>query len=319
MAGALRDPVGPGGGYAAGSDPVASRLFGQSGPVARALRAFLDLMFPARCEACGADLSGAPNHFICRECFQLIRRIGDPACRRCGAPIDKDLRYDRADGCPRCRGNPMECSEVVAAAAYDPPLRDIILAFKFGGGLHVGELLSELLVCRIIETGLAAGCAAIVPVPVTRATFRRRGFNQAEELARAVGRRLGIPVRTGWLEKSRETPPQATLPAAERRRNLRGAFRVPDPRAVRGAMILLVDDVTTTGATLSECAAVLLAAGATGVRGAAVARTPDMRYPDIHVCPDQTGPKDVGAGADVSGTNPPGSAGEGAGGGAGGA
>ncbi len=274
------------------ADPVAGRLFGPSGRAAHAFRAFLDLMFPAHCEVCGADLSSAPNHFICFACFSLIKRISDPACTRCGAPIHAGIYCDPIDGCPQCRGNTMKCSKVVAAAVYEPPLRNIVLAIKFGGRLYVGRLLSELLVNRILETGLDAGCTAVVPVPVTPATFRSRGFNQAEELARAAGRRLGIPVRPGWLKKVRETPPQATLPAAERRMNLRGAFRVPDPRSVRGTRILLVDDVTTTGATMSECAAALLAAGAADVCGAVVARAMDPWRDDDYCRAEERGHAD---------------------------
>ena len=258
-------------------DPLLACLFGPKRLPARMLQAALDLMFPARCEVCGVCLAGEPNPVICRACFSRIKRI-TTACRRCGAPTRAPLAP--RETCPECKTHPPRwCSAVGAAAIYEEPLRSIILSFKFGRNLYLEGLLAELLTARVRDLHLAAGCNAIVPVPITRATFRDRGFNQAEMIARYAGRSLGLPVRASWLEKIRETSPQAKLPASRRRANLAGAFRAPDPRAVRGKRILLVDDVLTTGATLSECAATLKAAGAAELRGAVVARAVETLWP----------------------------------------
>jgi len=116
------------------------------------------------------------------------------------------------------------------------------------------------------------GITAVVPVPLSREQQRRRGFNQSERLAIELGSRLGLPVFAWMLQRIRDTPPQVRLSARERARNVRGAFQAAGRDSVADQVVLLVDDVLTTGATLNECARVLKRAGAADVYGITMAR-----------------------------------------------
>jgi predicted amidophosphoribosyltransferase len=156
-------------------------------------------------------------------------------------------------------------------------MRAVLLGLKFGGGVQAVPFLGQLLALRLRSTGLVEGFGgpvALVPVPLARADFARRGFNQAEEFARQAARRLGLKVDARLLRKLRPTPPQATLDHTARAENLKGAFAAPAARAARYARggVVLVDDVMTTGATAVECARTLRAAGVGCVRVAVIAR-----------------------------------------------
>ena len=147
----------------------------------------------------------------------------------------------------------------------------MVHALKFGRLDFLGSHLADEIWHRLGSQLRVA--EAIVPVPLHWRRQTARGYNQAERLARPLARRLGRPLVTP-LRRTRATPPQTRLERARRRANLRRAFRCRRPSAVRGRAILLVDDVTTTGATLAEAAAALRRAGASSVTALAAARTP---------------------------------------------
>lgn len=160
----------------------------------------------------------------------------------------------------------------MAVARYEGTARRVVHALKFRGhdilGSHAGLLMSQAARARGLEQGLEA----VVPVPSTARRNRDRGYDPGALLACEVARRLGVRFRP-LLSRVRETPPQSRFPAAERRRNVRGAF-IASPHA-RGARLLLVDDVMTTGATAFEAARTLRHAGATRVDLLLLARTPE--------------------------------------------
>jgi len=186
--------------------------------------------------------------------------------------------------CARCRRVAATLT-IRAVGPYEGRLRDVVHVFKYEGRRSLAGTLAALI--RDQASDVLASADAVVPVPLHGARRRRRGFNQARDLAGG----LGLPVLDA-LRRSRPTPPQAELTAAARRRNVRGAFALaPAPRwhgvgwrasrharlarmasAVYGRVVVLVDDVVTTGATLEACAAVLRAAGAADVRAVTVAR-----------------------------------------------
>jgi ComF family protein len=148
-------------------------------------------------------------------------------------------------------------------------VREAIHAFKFNGKAPLARPLAALIVERC-AAAVPAGVSALVPVPLPRARERERGYNQASLLAERIADGCGVPVRGRWLVRLRDTPAQSDLTAAERRANVRHAFGASS--AVRGAHVVIVDDVLTTGATVAECARVLRAAGAGAVGVLTVAR-----------------------------------------------
>lgn len=220
-------------------------------------QAVLDLLFPPRCQVCGAP-DGFP---LCGKCWRSFPRLSAPVCQVCGRPLrgPPDLVFT----CVRCRHR-RDPVRVRAFGRYEGRLRDAVHALKYRGRLALAEPLGRGLAEVVAADPVLSSADAAVPVPLHPRRHARRGFNQAEELARYLGR----PVRTA-LVRVRDTPSQTELDEDERRRNVRGAFAVRG--SVRGLRVVLVDDVVTTGSTLAECAAVLRAAGAAHVGAVAVA------------------------------------------------
>jgi len=238
------------------------------------LVAALDLLFPPHCCSCGAPLPSATNTALCRGCAERIKWLGADRCARCGAGVGEGEGVVRE--CPSCRAHAPAFVQAACAVAHymAGPLRDLLLGLKFGARQHLARPLGQLLAQRIGDTGLATPGTLLVPAPLTRRALRRRGFNQAEEIAATVARCLGLPLETRLLRKVRNTAPQATLSHEQRRTNLKGAFVCAPRLAARckGRPVLLIDDVITTCGTASECARTLAAAGIGEVRAAAIAR-----------------------------------------------
>lgn len=157
-----------------------------------------------------------------------------------------------------------------SVALFEGRLRHAIHALKYQRMAALGEPLGEAL--ARFWTQSPAPADVVVPVPLHSCRERERGYNQAALLAGPLGRAVGVPVRPHALQRVRATAAQVSLNAAERMANVAGAFRCNDP-ALRGANVLLIDDVCTTGATLEACADALLSAGARAVRGLTLART----------------------------------------------
>ena len=232
----------------------------------RWLRLCLDLAFPAVCEACGTALAPGHPSCLCPRCVAVVGPAEEKLCERCGAPA-----YE-ASSCAGCCRYPPAFTSARAAGWYvaGSPLAAAVQSLKYRRRRNVAGALGALLAERYPFTD----DALLVPVPLHPARLRARGFNQALLLARALGRRLDLPIAPRVLSRRRATRAQPGLDAAERRRNLRAAFRVRVPGAVEGRRVVLVDDVLTTGATADACARVLLAAGAVRVDVYTVARAP---------------------------------------------
>jgi len=254
--------------------PPAKPATGLVSCVGGAAAAALELIFPSHCAACQEPLERHGNRYLCLPCARKIRWIGTDRCRRCGDAVG--IGSGVVENCPGCRTHPPAFIKASCAVAKygDGPLRDLVLGLKFGARLHLTQFFAQMLAERIKVTELSSAKTLLVPVPVTRKTFFSRHFNQAEEIALCVGRRLNVKVETRLLQKVRGTPPQAMLNVGQRRLNLNGAFACNPRVALKysGCTILLLDDVMTTGSTISECARTLNAAGFTHINAAAVAR-----------------------------------------------
>lgn len=223
------------------------------------------LPLPAECAVC----RGWGRTRLCAAC--LARHTDDaPRCRRCAIALPPG-----PDTCGRCLRDPPPFERCIAAFDYAPPWDHQIARFKFHAALDLGGVFADRLVAAI---GAAASppVELILPVPLAEARLRERGYNQAWELARRIGRRLRVPADAALLLRMRETPHQLALPIEQRAGNVRGAFAVePRRRAeLAGRHVALVDDVMTTGATLAEAARVLRAAGAASLQAWVLARTP---------------------------------------------
>jgi ComF family protein len=224
---------------------------------------------------------------VCRACWASIRRFAPPVCGACGDPLPPELAASPAAAgrdpasarCRACRRAPPLVAASRAVGPYEGRLRDIIHAFKYDRRRTLARPLAALM--REAGRDVLGGAGAAVPVPLHWFRRRRRGFNQAALLASG----LGLPVCRA-LRRSRRTRAQAGLAAGERRLNVAGAFslawryRRPGlwpfagraPRRLDGLVVVLVDDVSTTGATRDACARVLLDAGVREVRALTVAR-----------------------------------------------
>lgn len=240
---------------------------GPGRPPAGLGRAFLEFLFPeGGCAICGGALPVrvAWEPEACPDCLAEIftPEIGGPG------PI---AAYPfPAEDPARCGGF---LDGVVAGGFYGGALERAVLRLKKVPDRRLARLLARLLTERMVEDGVSGPWEAVVPVPLHPDRQRRRGYNQAEVLARELASRLGRPLRADLCERVRPTPLQSGLDRETRLRNVAGAFRVPlGTRMVRGLRVLVVDDVVTTGATASDAARALKEAGATVVWCAAVAR-----------------------------------------------
>ncbi|HSA88651.1 MAG TPA: ComF family protein [Burkholderiales bacterium] len=211
-------------------------------------------MFGGTCFLC----RGGARALLCAACDADLPRLAGARCPRCA------LDSPRGEVCGRCLSDAPHYDATVAALAYEFPADALVHALKFRGELALAGVLGALLCEKISDLEIDH----VIPVPLSATRLRERGYNHAAEIARhLVPRKLDLAL----CERSRDTPPQMELPLAERRRNVRGAFRCT--RALAGASVAVVDDVMTTGATLDEVARALKAAGAARVVNWVVART----------------------------------------------
>jgi len=212
------------------------------------------LLFGGSCFVC----RGASRELLCEACREELPRLGDELCPRCALPSPG------AAVCGRCLSEPPAYDATTAALAYDFPADTLVHALKFRGELALAPLLGSLLSASIASWSVDR----VIPVPLSTARLRGRGYNQAVEIARHLARGkldVDVCVRHG------DAVPQTELPWDERRRNVRGAFGCR--RGLAGATVAVVDDVMTTGATLDELALTLKRAGAARVVNWVVART----------------------------------------------
>jgi predicted amidophosphoribosyltransferase len=213
----------------------------------------LDLLFPRRCVVCTV-----PGATLCPRCTISLPRISEPLCARCGAPVAWPV-----ERCRECSGRRLAFASARAGVEYDAAVRALVSAWKEHGLRRLASLAAT-----IVEEVVSPPAAHLITfVPPDGDRSLKRGHHPPERLARELGCLWSLPVRS-LLGRTRPLAPQRGLARAERRRNVRGAFRA---RRVRGP-ILLVDDVYTTGSTVAAAASALRAAGASRVEVITFAR-----------------------------------------------
>ncbi|MQA30261.1 MAG: ComF family protein [Luteitalea sp.] len=211
---------------------------------------------------------------MCGACWQSILPLTPPLCDLCGDPLP-GMALGR---CPRCRRSPQAVDRARAIGPYEGTLRDVIHALKYDARRSLARPLARLL--RERGADVLAGADAVIPVPLHSSRRRERGFNQAADIARHIAAGGATSDLTDYrlpivhaLRRVRATAPQAGLSAGRRHSNVRDAFAVTAAcQGARGRIVVLVDDVSTTGATLDVCARTLKAAGVAEVRALTAAR-----------------------------------------------
>ncbi len=227
----------------------------------------LDLLFPPQCAGCHKK-----GTIFCSTCMATIQLLDPPFCQSCGT----SLSTAASSLCWRCSRYPLGLSKLRVLSVYQEPLRSCIRAFKYDGITRLAEPLGHMLAYGYRYYDLTADM--IIPVPLHAERQKARGYNHATLLAQHCARTVNVPVRNDILIRHRATPAQAGLTGRERSRNVAGAFTCMPQFAtglLAGRTIGIIDDVTTTGATLAACAAPLFAAGARTVWGLVLARPQD--------------------------------------------
>lgn len=229
----------------------------------------LAVVYPEVCQLCHDETARPEDGYVGAACLAQLKPIEAPFCRKCGQPFDGEIAGDFE--CTNCRemGLKFECARGVMRGTEE--MLTAIHRFKYQQALWLEPLFRRLFAEVAVEQIRLWRGDCLVPVPLHPVRFRERGFNQAETLCRNLSQDVALPVVSRAVKRIRVTRTQALLSRGERLANMRGAF-APAKMNLNGKRVVLVDDVLTTGATTSECAAACLKAGASAVCVWALAR-----------------------------------------------
>jgi len=240
-----------------------------------ALRHVANFLYPPRCAVCGDRFGLEAARRVCERCLSRVEKIAPPICSICGAPMESSMRG--AEECASCADHRPHFAHARAVARYRPSaesdrrsLPSLIRRHKYGLDQSLHNALAEFLGDELPYS--ADDFDVVMPVPLHPRRLWWRGFNQAALLAMTIARRLDQPTDLKSLVRTKMTTPQTSQDHDSRHRNVRRAFAVAHPARIKGRRVLLIDDVMTTGATVDECARVLMAAGAARVDVLTLAR-----------------------------------------------
>jgi competence protein ComFC len=246
---------------------VTDRLRARAAALARHVEL---LVFPSFCRLCSRPLGRPGERLVCGECLAELAPRRGPVCLCCG-------RFFEGAGqdhlCGRCLDRTPPYTIHRSCGRYGGVLKDLILLFKYGRASVLSRPLARFAAAAMGgEDGLWRGADLIIPVPLHPKRKRERGFNQSQALAKDLAKIMGLRVLDGCLVKVRNVPPQTSLEADGREENVRGAYAVRRAPRIEGRVLILVDDVFTTGSTLRECSLAVKQAGAREVRGLTLAQ-----------------------------------------------
>jgi len=244
-----------------------------------ALDSLTSVILPSDCRVCGLPLAGFTLLPVCESCWNELPAQAGPLCVRCGEALSFEPLEGDSTLCRPCRAVPPDFDKALAHGVYDDKLRKLLHLLKYDGIEGLAKRLGALVADVLLAVEGLPNDVVVVPVPLFAKKRKSRGFNQAEVLARSTAQALRrrrpeirIKLAAALLRRQRATESQAGLTPHQRRENVRGAFFVPRPEAVRGRHVLLIDDIYTTGATARACSKELRRAGAATVWVATVAR-----------------------------------------------
>ncbi len=226
------------------------------------IRQILDLFLPPRCSLCGSDSGDFVSPLLCEECHLSFRPFRAEICGGCFRPADPDRSL-----CIRCR-KAYPFRRMVVGFIYEGRMVEAIAHLKYRNLPRLADPLADLLA----PTCAPLSADGVTAVPLHPSRFRERGYNQSLLIAAVLARRLGLPLLPMALVRIRPTPPQVGLTGSEREENVAGAFEAPSSDRIAERRLILVDDVFTTGATISNAASALRAAGTKEVIPCALAR-----------------------------------------------
>ena len=236
----------------------------------KGLLGLLHLFFPKECVHCGRLLNSRNREYLCPACRQMIYLISDSICDRCGRPLEGEIIPPVE--CSSCREDPPSFCRARSSFLLAGAGKSLVLTYKYSRNPYLSDPAINWLFTAGEESYDWSDYDRIIPVPLHPRKSRERGFNQSGLLAAGLSRRTGINLSRGGLIRTRYTGTQTRLSRKERRENVRGAFRVTGRAGFERKTLLLIDDVYTTGATVSECARALMKAGAERVDVLTLAR-----------------------------------------------
>lgn len=226
----------------------------------------LDILFPPFCNVCKKK---TVNRFLlCNCCLTIVRKITSPLCTVCGLPFE--VREGQDHKCSACLKSLFTFSSARSIAEYDVPVMTLLHKLKYNYDTSVDKSL-----LKIAETFDFSGyeeCELILPIPLYVSRLKQRGVNQAFHLAKLFFENRGEDIHNNILVRVNNTVSQTSLSGSERKKNVKGAFKVKNTEVIENKRICLVDDVFTTGATVNECSRCLMSAGAAEVRVLTFAR-----------------------------------------------
>lgn len=222
----------------------------------RFLHIFLEYLYPRRCPICH-EIIGVKNTYICMECTNKLEVIKEPRCKKCSKPIESKTR----EYCLDCSNKQLHYDRGYALWVYKKGIKESIYAFKYQNRKEYAHYYTMELLKYYGSTLEKLQLDVVMPIPISRKKKIKRGFNQAELIAKPIAKALGVQIDTKTLIRIKDTTPQKKLNNKDRIKNLEKAFKILK-NSVEYKNVLLVDDIYTTGSTISECAKILKASGA---------------------------------------------------------
>ena len=217
--------------------------------------AILQLIYPRRCPFCDEPVLGK-EEFVCADCKVRIRVVKEPYCMKCG----KELNRSEAEYCADCKKYPHKYDRGRSLLVYEGPVKRSVYRFKYAGRKEYAGSYAGLMEAELGDFVREISPDALIPVPLHRKRFRKRGYNQAQLLAKEIGGRMGIPVLGATVQRVKNTVPLKTLERVRRQNNLKKAFKI-NGNDVKLNTVIIIDDIYTTGSTMDALSAVLRRAG----------------------------------------------------------
>jgi len=222
----------------------------------------LDFVYPQTCPICRTPLKREEKD-VCEDCWKALALLPSPYCPYCMSFLEDEITNHQCAYLRRPKDR--RILAVRSLGTFDDHYQKLIHRLKYDKKIHLGKRLAQMLGESISQEKDFAGCDMVIPVPLHRARQRERGFNQSEVLAEGISQATGLPLVKDVLKRKKNTKDQTYLNVQQRAENVRGAFVVTQPERISDKNVILVDDVMTTGATLNECARVLLDSGAENI------------------------------------------------------